>query len=184
MESRRMLPVLLLVAVVAASVSFAVDSLPNQRLAEKEDGIEDKDDFVPLPHPVSPPPQTAESSEFIAGSGFQLIGFTTQTFDGTHGILNLTLACQKEFPASRICTADDVRLTVNVPQAPGAGFAWIDVPPSRELKTRVDEQGNCRGWRSSAIADSGVAMDLEAAYGSLVHRPCNQVLRIACCAGN
>ena len=180
MRFPRMLTVVV-VAAFASSVSFAGNATP------KQDNRQDnrlEEGLVPLPHPITPPPETGASSSVI-GSGFQLVGFTTQTFDGSRGILNLTLACQNEIPASRICTADDVRLTINVPQAPGAGFAWIDVPPSRELqRTRVDEAANCRGWRSSASADSGMAMDLDAAYGSFVHRTCDQALRVACCAGN
>jgi hypothetical protein len=47
-----------------------------------------------------------------------------------------------------------------------------------------DETMNCRGWRSSAATDSGTAMDLDASYGSLVRRTCDQALRIACCVSN
>ena len=37
--------------------------------------------------------------------GFQLVGFTSATFDGSQGVLGFTLACQAEFPGSRMCTS-------------------------------------------------------------------------------
>jgi hypothetical protein len=184
-ESPKIMTVLLC-TVVASGIAFAQERALDPKLNVR-DGEPLGEGFHPLPRPITPP-ETGGSLPVI-GNGFQLVGFTTETFDGTRGILNLTLACQEEFPASRICSADDIRTTVNVPPAPGVGSAWIDVPRGSidvsrsSVRATLDDTSNCRGWRSSASTDSGMAIDLEAAYGSLVRRTCDQRLRVACCMG-
>jgi hypothetical protein len=140
--------------------------------------------FVPLPRPV--PPEIAPGVDPGDGSGgasstadgptFQLVGFTQQTLDGIQGVLNYTLACQVEFPDSRMCTADEIRHTVRVPRNPGSGYAWISEFP------RLTDSANCRGWDSSSNSDAGTAINLDARYGVRDSHPCNQPLRIACCS--
>ena len=56
---------------------------------------------------------------------FQLVGFTSATFQGTGtGVLGLTRACQAEFPHARVCTSADVLATTDVPTLSGSD-AWV-----------------------------------------------------------
>jgi hypothetical protein len=57
-------------------------------------------------------------------SPFQLVGFTSATFDGGQGVFTYTAACQAEFPGSRFCTSEEVLNTVSVPLGL-SGDAWV-----------------------------------------------------------
>jgi hypothetical protein len=62
---------------------------------------------------------------------FQLVGFTSATYTGDSGVLGLTLACQDEFPASRMCNSVEVMETTTIPTDPAqpasARFRWSAV---------------------------------------------------------
>ena len=137
---------------------------------------------VPLPEPL---PQTFNAP---AMGTFQLVGFTRGTYDGTRGTLNYALACQAEFPNSRMCSADEIRNTVAVPPAPGKGAAWVEAQSRACLQITnapregAEEPNNCQGWRSNASSELGMAIDLADKYGALGPLGCDQMLRIACCA--
>ena len=46
----------------------------------------------------------------------QLVGFTTASVDSDVGIFGFTVACQAEFPASRMCSSRELMETVALPQ--------------------------------------------------------------------
>lgn len=49
---------------------------------------------------------------------FQLVGFSSASYDGYQGILTYTLACQADFPDSRMCTSAEIMQSTNIPPAP------------------------------------------------------------------
>jgi hypothetical protein len=114
---------------------------------------------------------------------FQLVGSTSATFTGIRGVLTYTLACQDEFPASRMCNSVEVLETVSVPDNLAA-FAWVR-PSFQPLPSFTDASGvtrgnadafSCRGWRGSG---SGLAVETN---GSFLTLGCDIPRAIACCA--
>lgn len=175
------LPAVLL-ALCAPSATRAGPNPSTEVEGLTRDGVEP---FRPLPRPI--PPETGPGVDPGDGTGtgvgatpeattLQLVGFTRLSLDGNQGVLNYTLACQVEFPDSRMCTADEIRHTVNVPPAPGSGHAWISEFP------RLTESANCRGWDTSSTSESGTAINLNHGYGARSSHSCDEPLRIACCA--
>ena len=74
---------------------------------------------------------------------FQLVGFTSELRTGASGVLNFTLACQAEFPGSRMCTSVEVMETTNVP----AGLpprAWVRPVFEVSTFTERDSSGATR----------------------------------------
>ena len=128
------------------------------------------------PPPVDPVPVlTASPIEF------QLIGFSAKAVDGNHGVLNMTRACHGSFPGSRMCTVEEIDRTVNVPDPPHLGHAWIQIG-STPQRGRIDD---CAGWRSNSAKDKAVTIELgseSGCYGGYVTRSCNELLSVACCA--
>jgi hypothetical protein len=57
---------------------------------------------------------------------YELVGFTTATFDGGNTISGFTGACQTEFAIdTRMCNSVEVMETVNIPSLPATDSAWV-----------------------------------------------------------
>ncbi|UCF67101.1 MAG: hypothetical protein JSV80_15175 [Acidobacteriota bacterium] len=131
--------------------------------------------LVPYPLPVPTQPQPP----LIEAEGLQLVGFTTEVLSGGRGVLNYTLACQREFGGSRMCTVSEVSQTLFVPATPPAGYAWVQPLPEQQVLAQQD----CEGWTSMSMLDSGTTVALGAeCYGGIKTQPCGRQLPVACCA--
>lgn len=187
--------VILLAAIVAGApaAAQAIDASPPDIRDELEEIPPVPVEPAPgLPRPVDPViAPTAETSSF------RLVGFTAVSLPANRGILNYTLACQREFSGSRICTMSEVAGTLSVPAPPGYGHAWVraatgrdDVPAwfgpedSRPRELRV-LPNDCNGWTTDSPLALGTAMDLGRSpecYGGFHAVSCDRSLAVACCA--
>lgn len=107
---------------------------------------------------------------------FQLVGFTTETFLGDAGVFTFALACQTEFPASRMCASEEVLDTVVIPEI-SAERAWVHP----EGSTAPPLEQSCYGW---SWADAGSTNDglVVTEVGSFTYARCNEESAVACCA--
>ncbi len=108
---------------------------------------------------------------------FELVGFTSATFDGDEGVLGFTLACQAEFPGTRMCFTQEALNVVDVPLL--AGRAWIRLSPSLSSNTNTFEGASnkhCFVWGS--LGTTGQLMDSQ---GRLHERNCVELHSVACC---
>ena len=55
---------------------------------------------------------------------FQMVGASTEEVTGDVGVFGMTLACQADFPVSRMCTSEEVMNTVTVPLGQ-SDSAWV-----------------------------------------------------------
>ena len=110
---------------------------------------------------------------------FQLVGFTTATFDGDEGILGFTVACQSEFADSRMCRSQEVLNTVSVP-AGLPGKAWVRPSRLGGSGTTIEGAGfsHCTVWTVS-VTGNGLTANAE---GKLTEELCDSLLAVACCA--
>jgi hypothetical protein len=120
----------------------------------------------------------------------QLVGFTAAGFTGDTGVLDFTLACQAEFPESRMCNSVEVLETIRVPSSL-EGHAWVRpvFQPAASAGFTMfaldaagggaQEVGNlsCRSWRANDLM--GLTVD---ATGSFVARECDTPRAVTCCA--
>ena len=119
---------------------------------------------------------------------FELVGFTSDTFQGDQGVLGFTLACQAEFPGSRMCDTQEIFKTVNVP--PGlVGDAWVN-PVLRPLASTstvsLDISGvanspgshTCYGWATTS--STGLTVGVGGQIGPFSN--CNTLHSVSCCA--
>ena len=93
-----------------------------------------------------------------ACSDFELVGFTSATYEGRTGVLGFTQACQSEFVDSRMCTSVEVMQTVNLPsgltgaawvrpvfvphQTPSSSYEALDASGTRDSASEL----SCDGW--------------------------------------
>lgn len=133
--------------------------------------VRDLDPVDPLPRPIAPT-VTFRSDEM------QLVGFTRVHVAGNEGVLNMSIACQREFRASRMCTVNEVNRSLYIPEALGGGYAWVQSVAS----DAVDPQLNCHGWMSSSVEHHGTSIELGECYGGMAMTTCNSRLAVACCA--
>ena len=54
----------------------------------------------------------------VAHPAYRLVGFSDLEFYGDGGVIAFTQACQDVFPRSRMCTSNEILLTVNYPAGP------------------------------------------------------------------
>lgn len=113
---------------------------------------------------------------------FQLVGFTTATFDGATGVLGFTQACQAEFTGSRFCTTEEVMDTVTVPGGL-VGDAWVrPVFAPTGQPGLLDASGilvlTCEGWLNA----ESVGIAVTPTGGFLNNMPCSVARPVACCA--
>ena len=124
-------------------------------------------------------------------SRFQLVGFSTATFDGDEGILGFTLRCQSEFdstfPGSRWCSSEEVIETTDVPSGL-TGSAWVRPAFAHAGGGNpIDLSGlmnngdalTCRRWGSASLQDKGLSMN---SVGSFTGGTCSTPIAVACCA--
>ena len=162
-------------------------------------GVIDRDDSRPIDDFAEPPPEIPPgmpapiyppvSPQGEHFDGFQLVGFTSETFAGDRGILNMSRGCSRLFEHSRTCTAAEIMQSVEVPELlPGMhlGFAWVQ---SRGLAEILASSGtrvtDCNGWASASNSVYGWAIELgdpDGCYGGFMAEACDQELVVACCA--
>ena len=130
-----------------------------------------------------------------AAARYQLVGFTAATLSGQSGVLALTLACQLEFPGSRMCASREVIETVSIPDNLNlTGMAWVRpsfVPHTSPGDLVVDASGfsnsvyrgslSCGGWAPQAGSGSDLGLSLTV-DGSFRESACQLPIAVSCCA--
>ncbi len=133
------------------------------------------------PGPSAPTAPAAEAlpleEEYV---GFDLEGFTTETFTGAQGVLAFTIACQVEFEDSRMCTSKEILETVDVPLVL-EGTAWVRptyVEGGHDISGVEDspEHYTCKGWTFDG--NKGLVVTEDGKFNTLV---CNNLFKVACC---
>jgi hypothetical protein len=131
--------------------------------------------------PVGPPGPPATAMQFV--------GRSTDTFNGSQGVLTYSAACQADFgPGHRMCTSEEILNTVELPALTG-GPSWVrpTFAPVGGLALVVDMSGvgenstallSCQGWNDANSAFKGVTVD---AGGSFELLGCNGSRTVACC---
>ena len=137
------------------------------------------------------------SSTAEAEKAFQLVGFTAGKVGGTGGLLAMARTCQAEFPASRMCTSEELIRTTHLPQALPETRAWVQPVPRAVFEgfhpepgvldvartIRAPGAGSCYGWSgdgpSTQAAAQGMTVDSQLRFQS---EACSFELSIACCA--
>jgi hypothetical protein len=171
----RMTQIIVVVAVLfLAAPAFAqLGSEEPETPAElDQQGVEGRLDPAPPSPPVIYP---IDQMVPFSSDEMQLVGFTTTLFTGNHGVLNMSIGCQREFPASRMCTLEEINRSVFIPQNPICGNAW-----AQDLSGAVPQ--NCNGWRSESSDALGMAINLGGCYGGVVTQTCDSQLAVACCS--
>ena len=120
-----------------------------------------------------------------APSQLQLVGFTGATFLGAEGMLAYNLACQAEFPETRMCQSFEVAETVMVP-ASLDGTAWVRptfVPTGSSSLEAISGRGGfagevftCTGYTNP----TGRGLTVDPA-GRFDIGMCNVLRPVACC---
>lgn len=126
---------------------------------------------------------------------FQLVGFTAAQFNGAQGVLGFTLACQQEFPRSRMCSSLEILETTTVPSGL-VGDAWVRPSPEGLGGAWSDVSGagpaspadlTCRGWSLATpmTQPGGLVVDAAGRFsvGTYPTGPyCDTPHSVACCA--
>jgi hypothetical protein len=134
-------------------------------------------------------PQGPQGECGPAPLGYELVGFTTATFDGDEGFFGFHFACQADFSGSRMCNSEEVIGTVNIPGAL-PDRAWVN--PSA-VESERDPSGRlargCLGgglstpdfgrWVSVESGATGLTVD---ALGKFSLNECAEFHHVACCA--
>lgn len=103
---------------------------------------------------------------------FELVGFTNATFDGDEGYIGFTLACQGEFPGSRMCSITEIIQTVDFPSGL-TGRAWV------RPGTSFSRDDTCGRWRAQSAGTTGMSVD---PIGYFEQFDCDNTFSVACCA--
>ncbi len=134
------------------------------------------------------------SADCSASATLQLVGFTTEEFLGDAGLFTLTLACQAEFPGSRMCTSIEILNTFDVPSGL-VGEAWVrpsHVPVSASgVSTGGIHVGDasgvinqttlsCNGW-SKLFSGTGLTVDSTGAFNGEIACLPENIRSVACC---
>jgi len=118
----------------------------------------------------------------------QFVGFSTDTFDGSQGVITYTRACQQDFPDSRMCTTEEFLNTTDYPEVESSGFGWIrPVVAAAYVATAsniVDVSGfsadvlasSCNGWRTTSA--HGLYID---GKGRISNETCEAIMPVSCC---
>lgn len=125
---------------------------------------------------------------------YELVGFTSATFDGAQGIRSFTEACQAEFDTdTRMCNSVEVMETVNWPSLPANTAGWtrpVYVPNPSGTDTR-DASGHtrsgdlsCASWIENDSGNRGLSTRTwDYLPGtSIGWASCDWLLPVACCA--
>ena len=138
---------------------------------------------------------TVSVANLPAGSTrFQFVGVTAATFTGNKGVGTFTLACQQEYPGSRMCTSQEILWTTDWPPQPAVPFvAWVHPTFVATSASSVDVSGldghlptfpdlTCGGWAALNLRGLAVNSDPSTGkYGTFSIEPCNTAASIACC---
>ncbi|MDH3626615.1 MAG: hypothetical protein OEV00_09075 [Acidobacteriota bacterium] len=133
----------------------------------------------PIPLPVVPQPVPTTQSDRM-----QLVGFSTKSFAGNVGVLTMSSACQETFAASRVCTVDEIRMSVNIPSALflGGDSAWTQNMAKAGSLFLNEPDLNCSGWMSNDHMDYGTTINLGACFGGIKTERCHIERAVACCS--
>jgi hypothetical protein len=116
---------------------------------------------------------------------FQLIGFTSTLHLGDTGVLGFTLACQAEFPGSRMCTSQEVMETTSLPESL-AGDAWVRPVVTGDKYGAIDASGvraedlSCSGW-SNANGSTAAGLIVSESGSIRVTPGCEDPRAVSCC---
>ncbi len=112
---------------------------------------------------------------FASVAHAQYVGVTVDVFGGDQGIFAYNRACHAAHPGSRMCTTEEVGISVNPPIVGSPGeFAWVKTTnPAWPL---INGE-NCNAWTET---DSEAAL-LKLEDGTLAGRGCDVPRRVACC---
>jgi len=192
MSTTRTLRFFAAAAIVTASFCCAcphtfAGAPPTRHVSSGSGPVTDAPD--PLPVPSWPPP---DAQPLIPSGTIQVVGYTTAQLPANRGILNMTCACNAEFPGSRLCTVDEVLASFVPPDPPrGIELAYLWVRSAGTVADQLLGRGqagssgvDCRGWTSASKDDVGVAMAIgpeHACFGGLVETGCDKELSLACC---
>ena len=174
MRKRAFVIISLVVALVLATPAFAQiigSERPDSPVDLNRPPVGDLDPVAPLPPPSEP------ATPFTSDE-MQLVGFTRQLFSGDTGVLHMSIGCQQQFPGARMCTMEEINMSVFIPQELGSGYAWIQnhSHPAAALTS------NCNGWMSDSAINLGTSIDLGLCYGGVRMTTCNTPLAVACCS--
>lgn len=121
----------------------------------------------------------------------QLVGFTGTQHLGDTGVLGFTLACQAEFPGSRMCTSQEVMETTIVPISL-TGEAWVrpafnGFAGTYSERFVLDASGrngssgfsiSCQSW-TNAGGGEGLRVNSSGGFDVVA---CSQPHAVSCCA--
>jgi len=132
--------------------------------------------FAVLSSPLGPASEAQAAPE---RTGF--VGFTTTGWTGGSGILIYNIACNNDFPGSRMCDAEEVAKTVNTPNPIDYAFGtvgWVrpSLADANNVLTTSDE--DCDDWTSTSGNGLGLFVEI---YGIMKPVPCNASRPVACC---
>ena len=125
----------------------------------------------------------ARHQRALSSGDVQLLGFTETEVFGDLQLFRMTLACQEEFPESRVCESQEILATVDIPYLPEYAYAWVR--PTYVTNT-FDASGakqpgsfsmNCLQW-TTQVSQRGLTVG---DHGWLFPLPCNVERPIACC---
>ena len=88
---------------------------------------------------------------------FQIVGFTTATFQGKAGVLAFSLTCGQEIQGARLCSSEEVLESTEIP-SDLAGAGWVRA--TAETADPVSPGSTCNGWISARDTDHGLVVVL------------------------
>jgi hypothetical protein len=190
MSATRVLRFIVLVPILAAAsvwIGAGAAGPPVRHIAPGTGPVTDGPGPLPAPIPLPPEPQV-----LIPSGTIQVVGYTGAQLPANRGILNMTCACNAEFPGSRLCTVDEVLASFVPPEPPRdveLAYLWVrsaGTVAGQLLGRTAPETAavDCRGWTSASKDDQGVAMAVgpqHACFGGMVEVACDHELALACC---
>ena len=127
------------------------------------------------PGPPAPTMVTLDELNAASSRPFQLVGFTTATFQGNAGFFGFSEACEAEFPSSRMCFLEEALKTTQIPDLSSEqALAWID--PGAFFANNVS--ASCQGW-SNGTSGAGLTLSKIGEYPT---RSCENFHSVACCS--
>lgn len=114
--------------------------------------------------------------EMAAVEIMRLVGITKGLINGIQGLIRMNQHCAAEFPASRICTPDEIMTTTVWPAIPAGAprLTWV---------SRGNSSINCRDYSMQGINDSAYGLDLDTLrVRSDPPGSCSDSYPVTCCA--
>jgi hypothetical protein len=133
-----------------------------------------------------------------SAADYELVGFTSATFDGDQTPRGFTEACQAEFSVdTRMCNSVEVIETVNWPSLPDASFAWthpVFAPNVGTQTFQLDASGravgpslngdlSCQAWSTNVAGYYGLTTStmLGSNTATIGFWDCDATRPVACC---